>query len=112
VSEGTEPHDHTISFAPGLDAAINCNLGLINVHTHENNHDNSGIHRGKDAGAGAFSYYGNQTSYVSHEIPRFGELFKHYGGTIINHALMTKNLFLNSLRLSFQTSGSLTGQTL
>ena len=45
--------------APGLDAAINCHLGLNNVEKGYPDFSVEGLHRSKDPGAGAFSpYYG------------------------------------------------------
>lgn len=67
------------AFAPGLDAAINCNLALINVDKDVPVYDTAGLHRSRDAGVGAFSPYHNCTTHVTAHIPAGGELFKFYG---------------------------------
>jgi hypothetical protein len=77
--ETTEPNEHVSAFAPGLDAAINCHLGLINVDKNVPSYDVSGLHRSRDPGAGAITPYHNCTTSVIHDIPAGGELFKDYG---------------------------------
>ena len=67
------------SFLLGLDAAINCNLALINVDKDEPQYDTGGLHRSRDPGAGAFTPYHNSTNEVTAHIPVGGELFKYYG---------------------------------
>ena len=44
-------------YAPGLDAAINCHLGLNNVEKGHPDFSVEGLHRSKDPGAGAFTPY-------------------------------------------------------
>jgi hypothetical protein len=65
---------------PGLDAAINCNLALLNVDKALPVWDDGGLHRSRDPGAGAVTLYHNGTTPVLYrDIPAGGELFKHYG---------------------------------
>jgi SET domain len=78
------------AYCPGLDCAINCHLGLINVEKSVPNYlYPDALHPGN----GAYSYYhiqppptGNidptvptHTTNVLRNIPAGGELFKHYG---------------------------------
>jgi hypothetical protein len=69
------------AYCPGLDCAINCNLALINTQKSEPLYDNSGLHRARDPGAGAFTPYHNGTTLASRHIPVGGELFKYYGSS-------------------------------
>jgi len=77
--ESAFPNTRCTAYCPGLDAAINCNLALINVDKLEPEYDDLGLHRSKDPGAGAFSPYNNSTTFATHPIPAGGELFKFYG---------------------------------
>jgi len=72
-------HTGLAAFAPGLDCAINCHLGLLNVDKSEPRYDTSNLHRSTDPGAGAFTPYHNSSTIVTHFIPAGGELFKSYG---------------------------------
>jgi hypothetical protein len=77
-----ESHANDIeAYCPGLDCAINCNLALINTHKSVPNYDNSGLHRARDPGTGAFTPYHNGTTLASRHIPAGGELFKFYGNS-------------------------------
>jgi SET domain len=82
------------AFCPGLDCAVNCHLGLVNVMKSipendagmglTNKNDNGErmrtmIHRATHATAGSFTPYYNGTTVVSRRIPSGGELFKYYG---------------------------------
>jgi hypothetical protein len=69
------------AYCPGLDCAINCNLALINTQKSVPSYDNSGLHRSKDPGVGAFTPYHNGTTLASRHIPAGGELFKYYGNS-------------------------------
>lgn len=71
--------EYVSAFAPGLDAAINCHLGLDNLEKKIPIYDTAGLHRSKDPGAGGFTPYHKCDTYVTHPIPAGGELFKHYG---------------------------------
>jgi len=68
------------AYCPGLDAAINCNLALINVDKLVPEYDDGGLRRNIDPGAGAFTPYHNCTTVVTAPIPAGGELFKVRGG--------------------------------
>ena len=76
--ESSNAYKHVTAFAPGLDAAINCNLALINVDKETPIYDSS-FHRSKDPGAGAITPYHNCSTTVIEYIPAGGELFKNYG---------------------------------
>lgn len=78
---GTEVESTDLGvMAPGLDAAINCNLALINVGKATPVWDDGGLHRSRDPGAGAITLYHNGTTPVVYrDIPAGGELFKFYG---------------------------------
>jgi hypothetical protein len=69
------------AFAPGVGAAINCYFPLVNVQgsDYETMHDAAGMHRSKDPGAGAFTYYHNRYSYATRDIAVGEELFTDYG---------------------------------
>lgn len=69
------------AFAPGVGAAVNCFFPLVNVQgsDFETMHDAAGMHRSKDPGAGAFSYYHNRYSYATRNIAAGEELFTDYG---------------------------------
>jgi hypothetical protein len=65
---------------PGLDAVINCHLGLLNVGKAVPMYsEGEGITRYTSPGAGAITPYFNGTTYVEEYIPAGGELFKFYG---------------------------------
>jgi hypothetical protein len=66
--------------SPGLDSAINCHLGLINVERAYPEYDTK-IKRYTNPGAGAITPYFNGTSRVNADIPAGGELFKFYGNS-------------------------------
>lgn len=67
------------AYCTGIDCAVNCHLGLVNVQKASPVYDDAGLHRSRDPGAGAFTPYHNGSSYVSRRIPVGGELFKFYG---------------------------------
>lgn len=71
--------DEVQAIIPGLDAAINCNIALINVDTCDVVYNDSGLHRWKDAMAGAMTPYHSLPSKAVREIPAGSELFKFYG---------------------------------
>lgn len=77
--ESSNAEEQVTAFAPGLDAAINCNLALINVDKDLPKYNTAGLHRSKDPGAGAITPYQNCSTTVSAPIPAGGELFKNYG---------------------------------
>jgi hypothetical protein len=71
--------DEVRAIIPGLDAAINCNLALINVDISKTEYDDSGLHRANDPMAGAMTPYHSKASTVLRDIPEGSELFKFYG---------------------------------
>jgi hypothetical protein len=93
--ETSHANDYVSAFAPGLDAAINCHLGLINVDKNVPVYDVSGLHRSTDPGAGAITPYHNCTTSVVQNIPAGGELFKDYG----DHWFITRPYAFSTLPL-------------
>lgn len=93
--ETSHPNEYVSAFAPGLDAAINCHLGLINVDKNVPAYDVSGLHRSTDPGAGAITPYHNCTTSVIQHIPAGGELFKDYG----DHWFITRPYAFSTLPL-------------
>lgn len=79
--------DEVQGFVPGLDAAINCNLALINVENSGSRFDNSGLNRNKDPMAGAMTAYHTTPSPIIQNIPAGGELFKFYGDQWYVHSI-------------------------
>lgn len=77
--ETSHPNQHISAFAPGLDAAINCHLGLINVDKGVPDFDTGGLHRSRDPGAGAITPYHNCTTKVIRDMPAGSEAMKDYG---------------------------------
>lgn len=71
--------EYVTAFCPGMDAAINCNLALLNVYKGTPKYETTGLHRSKDPGAGAFTPYHQCETIASADIPAGGELFKFYG---------------------------------
>jgi len=74
-SDGEDVQAH----CAGLDSAINCHLGLVNVQKAVPVYDEGNLHRRKDPGVGAFTPYHNGTTLASRYIPAGSELFKFYG---------------------------------
>jgi hypothetical protein len=70
----TEIEDDIMAFWPGVDAMVNCNLGLLNVVYNE-----GGMRRNLHPGAGGITPYGPGPTKVIRDIPAGGEIFKHYG---------------------------------
>ena len=68
-----------MALVPGMEAAINCNLALINVEMSGSEYDDSNLERYKDPMTGGMSPYHSTSSRVSRDIPAGGELFKFYG---------------------------------
>lgn len=66
------------AYCPGLDAAVNGGLQIINVGKSTPQFDFT-LHRSKDPGAGAITPYHNGTTLVTRDIPAGGEVFKDYG---------------------------------
>ena len=55
---------------PGLGALANCHLDLVNVNHGKCQYDSAGLHRSKDYGAGAFTYYHGMPSTATKFIPK------------------------------------------
>jgi len=76
----SEQRSHQVfALVPGMEAAINCNLALINVEMAGSEYDDGNLQRYKDPMVGAFSPYHSTSSHISKDIPAGGELFKFYG---------------------------------
>jgi hypothetical protein len=75
----TAPWPEIVAFWPGMDAMVNCNLGLVNVQKSIPVYDEAGIHRNLHPGAGGITPYGPGRTEVIRDIPAGGEIFKHYG---------------------------------
>ena len=65
--------------SPGLSSTANSFLPLVNVENGDIFCDSTLLHRSKDPGAGAFSYYHNRTPRATREILQGEELFVDYG---------------------------------
>ena len=63
----------------GFGAAVNCFLDLVNVDENYPDLNSTGLHRSKDPGAGAFSYYHNRETKATKPIDTGNELFTSYG---------------------------------
>jgi len=68
--------DDIEAYCPAIDCLVNSNQALLNVAKSTPDHDEAGLHRSRDPGAGARTPYHNGTTYVSRDIPAGGELFK------------------------------------
>lgn len=71
--------DEVSSLVPGLGALANSHTGLINCEMSRGSNDVTGLHRGKDAGVGAFSSVYNLPYKANKDIPAGMELFVEYG---------------------------------
>jgi hypothetical protein len=71
--EGLSPSSSVAS--PGFGAAVNCFLDLVNVKEGIPQNSNTGLHRSKDPGSGAFSYFWNRESRATTAIQAGNELF-------------------------------------
>jgi hypothetical protein len=81
---------HGDGICPGLYAATNCWLPLVNIDGSMPVYDTAGLHRARDAGAGAITPYHNASIWAIATIPAGGELFINYGDSWF---LMRKNEF-------------------
>ena len=61
--------------SPGFGAAVNCFIDLVNVKETVPMNTNTGLHRSKDPGVGAFSTYWNRETIASKPIKAGHELF-------------------------------------
>ena len=74
VSE--ERSNEVLALVPGMEAAVNCNLALINVDMAGSKFDDGNLQRYRDPMAGGMSPYHSTSSRVSRDIPAGGEVFK------------------------------------
>ena len=65
--------------SPGIGAAINCDLPLVNVIDTWSKIDGAGMHRSKDPGAGAITPYNDRKSRATRTIQAGEELYIDYG---------------------------------
>jgi hypothetical protein len=71
--------DDISAASPGIGAAVNCLLGLVNVEDTYSKSDGAGLHRSKDPGSGAFTPYHDRGSLALRQISAGAELFINYG---------------------------------
>lgn len=71
--------DDVSAASPGIGAAVNCLLGLVNVEDTFSKSDTAGLHRSKDPGSGAFTPYHDRGSRARRKISAGAELFISYG---------------------------------
>lgn len=70
----------TVSAAsPGIGAAINCRISMVNIEASWNKIDDGGLHRSKNPGAGAITPYHDRRSFAVDDITAGQELFISYG---------------------------------
>ena len=75
-----EGYNQGMGLVGGFGSAPNTILALINVDESYPDYQNSaGLHRSKDAGAGAFSEIGGRTSTAKYDLEAGDELFVNYG---------------------------------
>jgi len=72
-------HSKLSAASPGFGAAVNCYMDLVNIKESVPLNSNTGLHRSKDPGAGAFSTYWNRQSIATTSIKPGHELFASYG---------------------------------
>mmetsp|Transcript_16679 Transcript_16679/g.27657 ORF Transcript_16679/g.27657 Transcript_16679/m.27657 type:complete len:321 (-) Transcript_16679:927-1889(-) len=65
--------------SPGIGAALNCILSLVNLEDTFSTCDNAGLHRHNDPGAGAITPYHGRASKATRPITEGDELFIDYG---------------------------------
>ena len=65
--------------SPGIGAALNCMIPLVNVEDSPAECDNAGLHRSTDPGSGAFTPYHGRMSLATKDILQGEELFIDYG---------------------------------
>jgi hypothetical protein len=66
-------------FYPGFGAQVNCHFGLNNIDHGSPTFDSAGLHRSKDPGAGAFTYWHGMPSIAARDIQAGEELLIDYG---------------------------------
>jgi hypothetical protein len=75
----TESASDLSAASPGIGAALNCMLSLVNLEDTFSQCDNAGLHRSKDPGAGAITPYHGRGSKAAQPIHMGDELFIDYG---------------------------------
>lgn len=75
----TELHSDLAAASPGIGAAVNCILGLVNIEDTSSKCDSGGLHRNTDPGVGAFTPYHDRGSVATRNITAGDELFIDYG---------------------------------
>ena len=65
--------------SPGFGAAANCYMPLQNVEEWDAHYNDNRMHRSRDVGAGAFSYWWNRTTTAYRELHAGEEIFVSYG---------------------------------
>lgn len=68
--------NEVLALVPGMEAAVNCNLALINVDMAGSIFDDGHLQRNRDPMVGGMSPYHSTSSRVSRDIPAGGEVFK------------------------------------
>lgn len=81
VGMDKEVNSNAAGASPGIGAAINCIESLVNIEESYTKIDNAGLHRSKDAGAGAFTPYHDRRSHATDDIAAGQKLFISYGSS-------------------------------
>ena len=86
--------------SPGIGAAINCDLPLVNVVDTWTKIDGAGMHRSKDPGVGAFTPYYDRKSKATRTIRAGEELYIDYGENYFEtreyiYGLMPMQIFIH-----------------
>jgi hypothetical protein len=78
--QGEEVKRDEIAVAsPGLGAAVNCRISMVNVESSWNKIDNAGLHRSTSPGAGAITPYHDRQGIALQDIAAGEELYTMYG---------------------------------
>lgn len=78
--QGEEVKRDQISVAsPGMGAAVNCRISMVNVESSWNKIDNAGLHRSTSPGAGAITPYHDRQGIALQDITAGEELYAMYG---------------------------------
>jgi hypothetical protein len=78
-TDSTHEADGADSLVPGIGALANSHTGLVNVLMMRPSVDNSGLHRSKDPGVGAFATHYNLAWKATENMPAGMEIFAGYG---------------------------------
>ena len=71
--------EEVVACIPGIGAMPNCHFRLSNVRESFTKYDTAGLHRSKDAGAGANSGYHGREAIAMKDLREGSELFVDYG---------------------------------